>query len=76
MDRWMDIPERRSEVPNGSWPLQIYAVNLNPQADFNPITPCCTNPNLTKHGCTDCEPQNVSWACTDGWIDIKIVTIS
>ena len=64
-----------SEVPNGPWPLQIYGVNLKrfphrvnltrltPQAHFNPITP--SYPNLTKHGCTDCEPHNVSWACTD-----------
>ena len=41
----------------GPWPLQIHGVNLTrltPQAHFNPITPYCTNPNLTKHGCTDC----------------------
>ena len=39
-----------SEVHNGPWPLQIYGVNLTrltTQADFNPITPYCTNPDLT-----------------------------
>ena len=36
---------------------------VTPQAHFNPITP--SYPNLTKQGCTDCEPHNVSWACTD-----------
>ena len=35
---------------NGPWPLQIDGVNLvrlTPQAHFNPVTPYCTNPNLT-----------------------------
>ena len=50
MDGWTDIQEGFSEVPNGPWPLQIYGINLTrliPQAHFNPITPYCTNPNLT-----------------------------
>ena len=44
------LQDGHSEVPNGPWPLQIYGVNLTrltPQAHFNPITPYCTNPNLT-----------------------------
>ena len=43
--------DRHSEVSNGLWPLQIVGVNLvrlTPQAHFNPITPYCTNPNLTS----------------------------
>ena len=65
-DGWTYLQDGCSEVPNGPWPLQIYGVNLTrlaPQAHFHPITP--SYPNLTKHGCTDCEPHNVSWACTD-----------
>ena len=45
------LQEGHSEVPYGPWPLQIYGVNLKwvtPQAHFNPITPCCTKPNLTS----------------------------
>ena len=63
------LQDGRFEVSNGPWPLQIYGVNLTRltlQAHFNPLTPYCTNPNLTKHGCTDCEPHNVSWASWDG----------
>ena len=44
------LQDGRSEVSNGSKPLQIYGVNLvklTPQAHFNPITPYCNNPNLT-----------------------------
>ena len=41
-------------------------MGLTPQADFNPKTPNCTNHNLIKHGCSDCEPHNLTWACTDG----------
>ena len=44
------LKEGHSEVSDGPWPLQIYGVNLarwTPQAHFNPITPCCTSPNLT-----------------------------
>ena len=55
--RGLYLQDGHSEVPIGPWPLQIYGVNLTrltPQAHFNPITQYCTNPNLTKHGCTDC----------------------
>ena len=50
IDRGTYIQDGHSEVPNGPWPLQIYGVNLTrltPEAHFNPITPYCTNPNLT-----------------------------
>ena len=40
-------------------------MGLTLQANFNSITPYCTNPNLTKHSCTDCQPHNVLCACTD-----------
>ena len=39
MNRWTYLQDRRSEVPNGSLPLQIYGVNhrkLGTQAPFNP----------------------------------------
>ena len=27
-------------------------------------TPSFLSPNITKHGCTDCQSHMVSWACT------------
>ena len=45
------LQEGRSEVSNSPYPLQIDGVNLvrlTPLAHFNPITPYCTNPNLTQ----------------------------
>ena len=53
MHRQTYLQEGCSEVPNGPWPLPFYGVNLTklswltPHANFNPITPYCTNPNLT-----------------------------
>ena len=58
VEKWTDwqtdgrtfLHDGRSKVSNGPWPLQIDGVNLVrliPQAHFYPITPYCTNPNLT-----------------------------
>ena len=44
---------------------KFIGLRLTPQSHLYPITPSYLNPNLTKHGCTDCEPHNVSWACME-----------
>ena len=62
-DGQTDIQEGHSEVPNGLWPLQIYAV----------YTLILTSPYTSVQ---IAKPHNVSWACTDRCTDARLTAIS